>query len=187
MLLSTDNTPVAAYLNKGGARSRTLSFIATKLLAWCARRQVSLTAKVLPGKLNVLADSLSRKGQIIHTEWTLHRAYCLRFFISGSPTQRSVFCVAISQSLSLGSGCDVSVFGRNDSICISSHSPSSEDGSENGVRNWPGHSDSSVLGKSPLFSSSAVTAGCSSNQDSLAAGSFDPALFSVLSSETGNV
>ena len=51
----------------------------------------------------------------------------------------------------------------------------------------PGHSDSSVLGKSPLLSSSAVTAGCSSDQASLVAGSFDPASFSVLSSETGNV
>ena len=85
VLLSTDNTTVAAYLNKGGgARSRTLLFMATKLLAWCAKRQVSLTAKFVPGKLNVLADLLSKKGQIIHTEWTLHRAtFCLRFFTSG--------------------------------------------------------------------------------------------------------
>ena len=56
---------------RGGARSPTLLFMATKLLVWCAKRQVSLTAKFVPGKLNVLADSLSRKGQIIHTEWTL--------------------------------------------------------------------------------------------------------------------
>ena len=63
-----------------GARSRTLSFMATKLLAWCVKRQVSLTAKFFPGKLNVLADSLSRKGQIIHTEWTLHRGTLSQIF-----------------------------------------------------------------------------------------------------------
>ncbi|MBV2113362.1 MAG: hypothetical protein KUF82_20615 [Candidatus Thiodiazotropha sp. (ex Ctena orbiculata)] len=81
ILLSTDNTTVAAYLNKeGGARSRTLSFMATKLLAWCAKRQVSLTARFVPGKLNVLADSLSRKGQIIHTEWTLHMGTLSQIF-----------------------------------------------------------------------------------------------------------
>ena len=199
VLLSTDNTTVAAYLNKGGgARSRTLSFMATKLLAWCARRQVSLTAKFLPGKLNVLADSLSRKGQIIHTEWPLHRGMLsqifhfwevphIDLFATRLNNRLPVFCVASSRSLSLGSGCDVSVLGRNDSLCIFSHSPSPEGGSENGVRNLPGHSDSSVLGKSPLLSSSVVTAGCASDQASLAAGSFDPASFSVLSSETGNV
>ena len=119
------------------------------------------------------------------------------FSLLGSPTHISLcheieqpttgFCVAISRSLSLGSGCDISVLGRNDSLCISSHSPSPERGSENGVRNLPGHSDSSVLGKSTLLSSSVVTAGCSRDQASLAAGSFDPASFSVLSSETGNV
>ena len=38
VLLSTEYTTVVAYLNKGeGARSRTLSFMATKLLAWCAK------------------------------------------------------------------------------------------------------------------------------------------------------
>ena len=65
---------------RGGGRFRTLSFMATKLLAWCAKRQVSLTAKFIPSKLNVLANSLSRKGQIIHTEWTLHRGTLSQIF-----------------------------------------------------------------------------------------------------------
>ena len=81
VLLSTDNTTVAAYLNKeGGARSRTLSFMATDLLDWCMKRHVSLSTKFVPGKLNVLADSLSRKGQIIHTEWTIHKGTLSQIF-----------------------------------------------------------------------------------------------------------
>ena len=63
VLLSTDNTTVAAYLYKGvWGRSRTLSLIATNLLDWCAKRHVSLTDKFVPGKLTVLADSLSMRG-----------------------------------------------------------------------------------------------------------------------------
>ena len=41
---------------------------------------MSLTAKFLPGRLNMLADSLSRKDQIIHTEWTLHRYMLSQIF-----------------------------------------------------------------------------------------------------------
>ena len=83
VLLSTDNMTVAAYLNKGegGGRSRNLSFMATNLLDRCAKRHGSLTAKFVPGKLNVLADSLSRKGQIIHTEWTLHKGTLSQIFL----------------------------------------------------------------------------------------------------------
>ena len=202
MLLSTDNTTVAAYLNKGGkggggSRSRTLSFMATKLLAWCAKQQMSLTAKFVPGKLNVLADSLSRKGQIIHTEWTLHRGTLSQIVSLGSPTHRSVchetkqsttdLCVSISRPLSLGSRCDVPVLGGNVSICISSHPPSFEGTIENGERDLLGHSDSFILGKSPVLSSSFVSAGCSSDQTALSVGSSDPTSFSSYSSETGNI
>ena len=77
LLLSTDTTTVAAYLNKGaggggvvGGRSRTLFHGDQTIRLVC---HVSLTAKFVPGKLNVKADSLPRKGQIIHTEWTLHK------------------------------------------------------------------------------------------------------------------
>ena len=83
VLLSTDNTTMAAYPEqRRWGRSRTLSFMATNLLDWCTKRHVSLTAKFVPEKLNVLADSLSRKGQIIDTEWTFQKALCPRYFFS---------------------------------------------------------------------------------------------------------
>ena len=50
-----------------------------------------------------------------------------------------------------------------------------------------GHSDSSMLGKSPVLSSAVVSAGCSSDQTSLSAGSSDPTSFSSYSSETRNI
>ena len=42
-----------------------------RILTWCTRKQVTLKARHIPGKLNVVADKLSRPGQIIQTEWSL--------------------------------------------------------------------------------------------------------------------
>ncbi|MCG7878571.1 MAG: hypothetical protein JAY75_22815 [Candidatus Thiodiazotropha taylori] len=72
-------------------------------------------------------------------------------------------------------------------IRIPSHSPSVEGAIENGERDMLGHSDSSMLGKSPVLSSSFVSTGCSSDQTALSEGSFDPTSFSSCTSETGNV
>ena len=65
--------------------------------------------------------------------------------------------------------------------------PSFEGAIENGERGLLGHSDSSMLGKSPVLSSAVVSAGCSSDQTSLSAGSSDPTSFSSYSSETRNI
>ena len=109
----------------------------------------------------------------------------LDFSLLGSPTHTSVchetkqsttaLCVSISRPLSLGSGCDVPGLGGNVSICISSHPPFFEGAIENGERDLLGHSDSSMLGKSPVLSSAVVSAGCwASDQTSLSAESSYP-------------
>ena len=46
------------------------------MLIWCHQREIILRARYIPGKLNALADQLSRRGQILHTEWSL----CPRIF-----------------------------------------------------------------------------------------------------------
>ena len=55
----------------GGTRSHSLARTATEMLVYFFRRGVEIRAKHIAGKLNVLADSLSRQGQILHTEWSL--------------------------------------------------------------------------------------------------------------------
>ena len=45
-----------------------------RILSWCTRQQVTLRARHIPGRLNVIADKLSRLGQTIQTEWSLHPA-----------------------------------------------------------------------------------------------------------------
>ena len=72
ILICTDNTTVACYIKKGGGvRSITLSKRAENLLKWCHFSQISISAKYVPGKMNVVADALSRSSQVIQTEWTL--------------------------------------------------------------------------------------------------------------------
>ena len=53
-----------------------------RILTWCFRKQVILKARHISGRLNVI-DKLSRLGQTIQTEWSLHpevfQAVCSRW------------------------------------------------------------------------------------------------------------
>ena len=75
---------VVAYINKeGGMRSGPLCALLWRILTWCTRNQVTLKARHMPGRLNVIADKLSRLGQTIQTEWSLlpevFQAICSRW------------------------------------------------------------------------------------------------------------
>ena len=73
VLIHTDNTTVATYLNKqGGTKSWELCALLWRILTWCKKRKITLQASHIAGKLNVLADQLSRSHQVIQTEWSLH-------------------------------------------------------------------------------------------------------------------
>ena len=68
-----DNSTVVAYVNKqGGMVSRALCLLTSRLLRWTESFDVHLDARYLPGQDNVLADTLSRRGQVVGTEWSLH-------------------------------------------------------------------------------------------------------------------
>ena len=68
-----DNLTVVAYVNKqGGTISCPLCLLASRLLRWTESLDVHLDARYLPGQANVLADLLSRHGQVVGTEWSLH-------------------------------------------------------------------------------------------------------------------
>ena len=72
VLVATDNTTVVSYINKdGGMRSGPLCALLWRMLTWCTTHQVTLKARHIPGRLNVVADKLSRLGQIIQTAWPL--------------------------------------------------------------------------------------------------------------------
>ena len=68
-----DNSTVVAYVNKlGGTVSDSLCLFTGQLLQWTEPHNVHLEARYLPGQSNVLADLLSRRNQVLGSEWSLH-------------------------------------------------------------------------------------------------------------------
>ena len=54
-----------------GTVSRNLCLLARRLLLWAAKYNIIVRARHIPGRLNAIADGLSRKNQIVATEWSL--------------------------------------------------------------------------------------------------------------------
>ncbi|XP_067359029.1 uncharacterized protein [Channa argus] len=72
VLVHTDNTTTASYINRqGGVRSSRLLSIARRLLLWAHSHLRSIRAVYIPGVLNTAADTMSRGGPR-PGEWVLH-------------------------------------------------------------------------------------------------------------------
>ena len=73
----SDNSTALAYLRKqGGTHSSSLNGVVQALLRLCEDQSVRLLPQFIPGHLNVLADSLSSRSQVLGSEWTLcHQAF----------------------------------------------------------------------------------------------------------------
>ena len=75
VVVFSDNT--LAYLKKlSRTRSSTLNMVTQSVLRLCEESQVCLLPQFILDRLNVLADSLSRRSQVIGSEWAL----CSEFF-----------------------------------------------------------------------------------------------------------
>jgi len=73
VLWMCDNRTAVAYINRqGGTRSQSLYALARDILLWCRTHNIRLQCRYVPGSLNVRADRLSRPGQVISAEWSLH-------------------------------------------------------------------------------------------------------------------
>ncbi|CAG2229470.1 unnamed protein product [Mytilus edulis] len=72
LVLATDNTTVVAYLrNQGGTHCYELYLLAREILLLCNQLHLQIVVRHVPGKLNVLADALSRTLTPVNTEWEL--------------------------------------------------------------------------------------------------------------------
>ena len=75
--IMADNSTALAYLQKqGGTISSSLNKEAQETLKWLEEREIQVTTQFVRGEENVVADCLSRKGQVISTEWTLNMEVC---------------------------------------------------------------------------------------------------------------
>ncbi len=72
VMVATDNSTVVAYIRKqGGTHSLSLFRETWDLLNFCQLNGITVRVRHIPGKLNVIADSLSR-GKPIPTEWAIN-------------------------------------------------------------------------------------------------------------------
>ena len=76
MLICSDNSTVTvvSYLNKeGGTHFIEMCALIWRILAFTNSGRIQVRARLVPGSLNVIADSLSRRDKVIQTEWSLHQ------------------------------------------------------------------------------------------------------------------
>ena len=81
VLISSDNMTVVSYLRRqGGTHSLSLFRRVRDLLLWCQSQDIIVSVRHLPGRLNVLADRLSRSSRPLVAEWTLSRPVLSQVF-----------------------------------------------------------------------------------------------------------
>ena len=83
VLIQSDNSTVVAFLNhQGGTHSVSLCNSTLELLLWCQEKGILLSAVLVPGRDNLVADFLSR-GKFLPSEWMVKKSVfdliCLRF------------------------------------------------------------------------------------------------------------
>ena len=99
VLLLTDNTTVVAYINnEGGTRVRFLCDLAIQLLTVCQIADIRLRVRHIPGRLNVIADGLSR-DRTFPTEWTLAQAVFQRLLARFPTMQLDLFATRFTTRL----------------------------------------------------------------------------------------
>ena len=175
-LVATDNTTMVSYINKqGGMKSGFLCALLWRLLSWCHPRGIVLRARHIPGRLNVIADKLSRHNQVIQTEWSLSQEVfnllCSRwassFVCKPVQSQSSPVCITGTGPSSLGSRCPESSMGGYGRVRFSSNlsdQPSDFQGDGSGLSQDDSHCSrvakhalvlgpGEVVGSDPLQSS----------------------------------
>lgn len=85
VLCQVDNSTVVSYLRKeGGTRSPQLCVLVWEMLHWCDAHQIRIKVRHLPGRMNLVSDSLSRG--VTPTEWSIHPQVTRAMFkVWGSP------------------------------------------------------------------------------------------------------
>ena len=96
----SDNTTALSYIRRqGGTKSWKLFRLVEELILWAEEKEITLIPKFIEGKKNALADTLSRKGQIVNTEWTLNSQVCQSLWKTWGCPQVDAFATALTKRL----------------------------------------------------------------------------------------
>ena len=102
VMISSDNTTVVAYINhQGGTRSKSLWLETLQLFQLAMKKGLFLRAVHIPGRLNVIADQLSRLGQTLPTEWSLHPGVVQALFREWGMPQVDLFATRFNHKCQL--------------------------------------------------------------------------------------
>ncbi len=73
IMVATDNATTVAYIrNQGGTRSASMLGVTQILYQWLEKHRIHIRCRHVPGRLNIIADGLSRETQVANTEWSIH-------------------------------------------------------------------------------------------------------------------
>lgn len=98
----TDNTTVVGQIrNQGGTKSLHLMKQTEEILLWAQQRRITLAARHVPGIQNVVADKLSRKGQLQPGEWSLNPNTCKKLWKTWSKPEIDLFALRENTKLPL--------------------------------------------------------------------------------------
>ena len=97
-----DNTTALSYITKqGGTRSWALFRLVEQIFLWLEKHQISLIPQFIRGVENTVADTLSRRGQIIPTEWILHQDVCSQIWKWWGRPMVDLFATSLTKRLPL--------------------------------------------------------------------------------------
>ena len=83
----------------GDTKSLAMKDLATDICLWSEKRGMTLVPRHLPGHLNVLADHLSRRDEILKTEWSLNQTIADRIFRAWGRPFVDLFALRINTKL----------------------------------------------------------------------------------------
>lgn len=100
LMVASDNTSAVAYMNhQGGTRSFRLMEATAQLFQVLQDKQITMRARHIPGRLNRMADLLSRSTGVVNTEWTLHRSVFKQICVVWGPLEVDLMATYLNHQL----------------------------------------------------------------------------------------
>ena len=120
-----------------------------RILAWSNAGEIQIRAKHIPGNLNVITDSLSRRDKAIQTEWSLHPLVFQRI-CHQLESQTSNLCISYPRRQGLADRCVEHLLGDSGRLCLLSSSHPAPVSSEDCHLQVQGHCDSTKVARDAL-------------------------------------
>ena len=141
---------MVAYINKlGGTHSAEMCALLWKIMTWCHRYHITLKARHIPGRLNVMADLLSRSNQVQTDLPEVVHTSCRLICHSPEPQAPTVH-VSYPRPQGLGHRCSKHRLDQPHGLCLPSYGSPSQGDPKDQAMPLPDHRDSPRLARDAL-------------------------------------